>query len=102
MDRPLTIGILEGMGPRSTSPFLEAVLDECERQYGARTDGEYPHMLAYSLPTPFYPDRPVDHEELRSAVVAGAKRLAAATVREYLRRGDRAESKESQREERFP
>jgi aspartate/glutamate racemase len=30
------IGILAGMGPRSTGPFLDLIVDECQRQYGAR------------------------------------------------------------------
>jgi aspartate racemase len=68
------------MGPRSTSPFLEAVLDECERQYGARADIDFPPMLIYSLPTPFYPDRSPDHEALATAIEAGARRLGGCGV----------------------
>ncbi|TCO68302.1 hypothetical protein [Marinisporobacter balticus] len=38
------IGILAGMGPRSTAPFLDLVIDECQLQYGAKYDEEFPHM----------------------------------------------------------
>lgn len=31
MNRRKRIGILAGMGPRSTAPFLELVYDECRR-----------------------------------------------------------------------
>ena len=32
------MGILAGMGPHSTAPFLELVIAECQRQYGAADD----------------------------------------------------------------
>jgi hypothetical protein len=41
MDRP-TIGILAGMGPRSTGPFVDRVVAECQLQYGARHDIDFP------------------------------------------------------------
>ena len=75
-----TIGILAGMGARSTAPFVDLVVDECQRQYGARHDDEYPPMMILSLPTPFRLDRPPDHEALGSAVRAGLVRLAATGV----------------------
>jgi aspartate/glutamate racemase len=31
-----TIGILAGMGPRSTGPFLDLVVTACQKMYGAR------------------------------------------------------------------
>ena len=56
---PGVIGILAGMGPRSTAPFVDMVVDECQRQYGARYDIDFPPMQIYALPTPFYIDRPI-------------------------------------------
>lgn len=70
-----TIGLLAGMGVRSTAPFLDLVIDECQRQYGARYEPDYPPMMIYSLPVPFYPDRPVDQGAFRDAVLAGLRRL---------------------------
>jgi aspartate racemase len=58
-----TIGILAGMGPRSTAPFIDLIITQCRIQYGAKLDEEFPHMMIYSLPTPFYVDRPIDHDE---------------------------------------
>ncbi len=72
------IGILAGMGPRSTAPFLEAVYDQCQLQYGATYDNDYPPILVYSLPTPFYLDRPIDHRALRTAIAAGLRKLEQA------------------------
>jgi aspartate racemase len=71
------IGILAGMGPRSTAPFVEMVVDECQRQYGARDDIDFPPMMIFSLPTPFYVDRPVDHAALEGSIRAGLAQLAA-------------------------
>lgn len=75
-----TIGILAGMGPRSTSPFLELVLDECQKQYGAKYDIDYPHILIYSLPTPFYIDREIDEKMLKNSIEEGLKKLAGSGV----------------------
>ena len=48
------IGILAGMGPKSTGPFVDKVVDECQKIYGAIHDMDFPHMMIYSCPTPFY------------------------------------------------
>lgn len=74
------IGILGGMGPRSTAPFLDLVIDECQLQYGAKHDEEFPHMMVYSLPTPFYIDRPINHELMKKAIVGGLQKLESAGV----------------------
>jgi aspartate racemase len=74
------IGILAGMGPRSTAPFVDLVIDECQRQYGARDDIDFPPMMIYSLPTPFYVDRPIDQAALEAAICAGMRKLASASV----------------------
>src|SRR5512138_1771283 len=76
--QPNLIGILAGMGPRSTAPFVDLVVDECQRQYGARDDIDFPPMLIYSLPTPFYVDRPIDHAAVEAAIVAGLRKLEAS------------------------
>jgi aspartate racemase len=73
-----TVGILAGMGPRSTGPFLEMVLDECERQYGAKDDVDFPSLMIHSLPAPFYPDRSIDHAAMEAALRAGLERLVKA------------------------
>jgi len=77
---PHIIGILAGMGPRSTAPFVDMLVDECQRQYGVRYDIDFPPMLIYALPTPFYVDRPIDHAALEAAIVAGLRKLADSGV----------------------
>lgn len=47
-----SLGVLAGMGPRSTAPFIDMLVDECQKQYGARFDIDYPKMHIISLPTP--------------------------------------------------
>ncbi len=44
------IGILGGMGPESTAAFYSAVIRQCQLQYGARLDEDYPEIFIYSLP----------------------------------------------------
>ena len=80
IDKKMIIGILAGMGPRSTAPFLEKVIDQCQKQYGAQHDIDYPHILIYSLPTPFFVDKPIDHKEMKKIVLQGIKKLEEAGV----------------------
>lgn len=76
----ISIGILAGMGPRSTAPFLDLVVSECQLQYGAKNDEDFPHMMIYSLPTPFYVDRPIDHELMKKTIIEGLKKLEGTGV----------------------
>ena len=69
------IGILAGMGPKSTGPFGDTVVAECQTIYGAKHDMDFPHMMIYSCPTPFYMDRPIDHEAMKKAIIEGAQKL---------------------------
>lgn len=74
------IGILAGMGPKSTAPFIDLVISECQRQYNAKYDAEFPHIMIYSYPTPFYIDRPVDHELMKKTIAIGLKKLESFGV----------------------
>ncbi|MBI3240974.1 MAG: amino acid racemase [Chloroflexi bacterium] len=74
------IGILAGMGPRSTAPFVDSVITQCQTQYGAKHDDDFPPMMIYSLPTPFYVDRPIDHNALKRAIIAGLLKLESTGV----------------------
>lgn len=73
-----TIGILAGMGPRSTAPFVDLVVSEFQRQCGARNDSDYPPMVVLSWPTPFQVDRPVDHNAMQESLVCGLRKLERA------------------------
>jgi aspartate racemase len=74
MTQPL-IGILAGMGPRSTAPFIDLVVTECQKQYGARDDIDFPKMMICSQPAPFYEDHPTDHTALEAAIREGLQDL---------------------------
>jgi aspartate racemase len=74
------IGILAGMGPKSTGPFVDTVVAGCQTIYGAKHDMDFPHMMIYSCPTPFYMDRPIDHAAMKKAIIEGAQRLESTGV----------------------
>ncbi|TCJ78698.1 UNVERIFIED_ORG: aspartate racemase [Bacillus cereus] len=74
------IGILAGMGPKSTGPFVDTVVAKCQTIYGAKHDTDFPHMMIYSCPTPFYIDRPIDHEAMKKAIIEGAQKLESTGV----------------------
>lgn len=75
------IGILAGMGPKSTAPFINLVVDECQTQYNAKYDIDFPHMLIYSLPTPFYIDKPIDHVLMKNTIITALRDLEKMGVK---------------------
>lgn len=77
--KPL-IGILAGMGPKSTGPFIDQVVEAFQRLTGAKNDIDFPPMMIYSLPTPFYVDRPIDHALIEKTICGGLKKLKACGV----------------------
>ncbi|MBS0855480.1 MULTISPECIES: aspartate/glutamate racemase family protein [unclassified Tatumella] len=75
-----SLGVLAGMGPRSTAPFIDMLVDECQKQYGARFDIDYPKMHIISLPTPFFPNRVIDDAAMSAALRDGTSNLVNAGV----------------------
>ncbi|WP_233462303.1 aspartate/glutamate racemase family protein [Bacillus tropicus] len=59
------------------------VVAECQTIYGAKHGMDFPHMMIYSCPTPFYMDRPIDHEAMKKAIIEGAQKLESTGV-EFL------------------
>ncbi|KKQ80608.1 MAG: Amino acid racemase [Parcubacteria group bacterium GW2011_GWC2_38_7] len=80
INKKVMIGILAGMGPKSTSPFLDLVIEQCQKQYGAKNDIDFPPMLIYSLPTPFFIDKPIDDKLMEKTILAGLKKLERSGV----------------------
>lgn len=74
------IGILAGMGPKSTGPFIDQLVAAFQSMTGAKNDIDFPPMMIYSLPTPFYVDRPIDHVLMEKTICSGLKRLEACGV----------------------
>lgn len=75
-----TIGILAGMGPRSTSPFIDLVINECQKQYNAKYDEDFPHIIIYSFPTPFFIDKPIDDNKMKKTLIKGLKKIQSFGV----------------------
>lgn len=74
------IGILAGMGPKSTGPFIDQVISTFQSLTGAKNDIDFPPMMIYSLPTPFYLDRPIDHKLMEKTICEGLRKLEACGV----------------------
>lgn len=74
------IGILAGMGPKSTGPFVNQVVSAFQRLTEAKNDIDFPPMLVYALPTPFYVDRPIDHSLMEKTIFEGLQKLQACGV----------------------
>lgn len=74
------IGILAGMGPKSTGPFVNQIVYAFQTLSGAKDDIDFPPMMIYSLPTPFYVDRPIDHELMKMTICEGLRKLESCSV----------------------
>lgn len=74
------IGILAGMGPKSTGPFVDQVVRAFQALSGAKDDIDFPPMMIYSLPTPFYVDKPIDHKLMEMTICEGLKKLESCGV----------------------
>lgn len=74
------IGILAGMGPKSTAPFIDLVIEQCQKQYGAKNDIDFPHIIIYSLPTPFFVNKKLDDKEMKRVISKGLQKLESAGV----------------------
>ena len=75
-----SIGILAGMGPRSTAPFIDMLISECQSQYAACFDMDFPRMHIISLPTPFWPGQRIDDQAMIAALRSGVGELVQAGV----------------------
>ena len=76
--RSSVIGALVGMGPASTAPFYNAVMEQARLQVGARRDDEFPEMVLISLPTPFVPGAPLDDALFTPLLTGALQRLEGA------------------------
>ena len=65
-----TIGVLAGMGPRSTAPFIDQMVTERPRQYCARHDDDF-------RPTLSVLNQPTVHARMHAAVIDGLERSQA-------------------------
>ncbi|KKQ26949.1 MAG: Aspartate racemase [Candidatus Magasanikbacteria bacterium GW2011_GWC2_37_14] len=79
-NKKITIGILAGMGPKSTSPFLDLVIEQCQKQYEAHDDIDFPHIIIYSLPTPFYIGKKINNKEMELTIRNGLQKLESMGV----------------------
>ena len=75
-----TIGLLAGMGARSTGPFLDFVIEECQAQLDVRHEADYPPMVVFSWPIPYYFDRELDHADLQETIARGLEWLESTGV----------------------
>lgn len=69
------IGVLGGMGPKSTVLFYKELIRQCQIQYGAVKDGDFPEIIIYSLPTPDMVTGLEEPEELVKILIQGLKDL---------------------------
>ncbi len=69
------IGILGGFGPESTAMFYQKIIQQCQEQYGAVYDADYPEMLIYNLPIPNIVDGLESPAETSRILIKGAKKL---------------------------
>lgn len=69
------IGILGGMGPESTAIFYKSVIKQCQKQYGAKYDEDYPEIFIYNFPIPNIVEGLKEPSKVLPVLVKGAKKL---------------------------
>jgi len=74
------IGILGGMGPESTAIFYQALIKQCQKQYGAQYDSDYPEIFIYNLPIPDVVEGLENAEETLAMIVKGAQKIDSIGV----------------------
>ncbi len=75
-----TIGVLGGMGPESTAIFYLALIKQCQKQYGAQYDEDYPEIFIYNLPIPDIVGGLEKPKETLEILVKGAKKINSIGV----------------------
>lgn len=74
------IGVLGGMGPESTADFYKKMILQCQQQYGAQYDQDYPEIFIYNLPIPDIVEGLTDPEKTTAMLIQGVKKLEAIGV----------------------
>lgn len=69
------IGALVGMGPNSTAPFYDSVMNYARNLYGAKNDIDFPEVVMISLPTPFIPGKELDDQQMISILTEAITKL---------------------------
>ncbi len=66
------------MGPEATAQLYKEVISECQRQYGARYDSDYPEIIIYNLPLPNVVDNVGSRKGIIEKLSYGLRKLEAA------------------------
>ncbi len=70
-----TIGVLAGMGPFSTAPFIHELMMQCRQLDHIKSDKDFPPVMIYSLPVPFRQDRELEHQLIEKTIISGLQKL---------------------------
>jgi|TARA_Y100000310_G_scaffold345516_1_gene465867 aspartate racemase len=68
------------MGPVSTAEFYREIIRQCQKQYGAKYDEDYPEIFIYNLPIPDVVEGLKTPEKTLEVLVNGAKKLASIGI----------------------
>ncbi len=74
------IGVLGGMGPESTAIFYHTLIQQCQKQYGAQYDDDYPEIFIYNLPIPDVVEGLTRPKETLAMLIKGAKKIESIGV----------------------
>ncbi|MAG47114.1 aspartate racemase [archaeon] len=74
------IGVLGGMGPESTAIFYHELIIQCQKQYKAKYDEDYPEIFIYNLPIPDVVNNLKSPKETSNILTKGTKKLESIGV----------------------
>ncbi len=63
------------MGPEATALFYQLLIEQCQKQYGAQLDEDFPKIFIYNLPIPNILNGIDKGDRVLDCLVGGAKKL---------------------------
>jgi aspartate racemase len=75
-----TIGILSPMGPKVALLFFEKMISFCEKLYGAKSEGDFPNVVLYSLSQESFLGVHTDEEKFKNDLKRGLENFKQSKI----------------------
>lgn len=70
-----SIGIIGGMGPQASARLLEVLIGLCSKDFGAKSDSDFPEIILNSVPVPNFTSNKDNIKTVRNILIERIKKL---------------------------
>lgn len=70
-----SIGIIGGMGPQASVKLLEVLINVCTKDFGAKSDSDFPEVILNSVPVPNFTSNKNEIKTVRNILMKRVKKL---------------------------